>query len=44
MTRDDIIRMAREAGVTDGIELPAEGTQRDIVRRCLAGRGYRVLD
>lgn len=24
MTRDDIIRMAREAGVTDGIELPAE--------------------
>lgn len=24
LSRDDVIRMAREAGVTDGIELPAE--------------------
>lgn len=27
-----------------GAAATAEGTQRDIVRRCLAGRGYRVLD
>ena len=42
--------LARDLAVVGGVSAAgssataAEGTQRDIIRRCLVGRGYTVLD